>query len=280
MTIAIAAKVNDGIVLATDSTTTLVQTGQVLNTYNNANKVFNLVKTLPLGATTWGTGNIGRSSISALMKDFRDQLTKDFLPDKQEERPSYTVQEVARRLRTFFYEDRYLTFHNQFPEFTHEDTGFLVAGYSVGSDLPEAYEVQIVGGQSADPVLRLPLESSGVVWNGQPEALVRFVLGFSPSWIGPVMEQFGIPGERLNDLVEVIKTHANFPLAVDAMPIQDAIELAQFLVELATNASRFWPGTQTIGGPVEIAAITKHEGFKWVRRKHYFSRDLNPDLLH
>ncbi len=92
------------------------------------------------------------------------------------------------------------------------------------------------------------------------------------------MTQFGIPNERLFELVEVIKTHANMPLAVDAMPVQDAIDLAQFLVELAINASRFWPGVQTIGGPVEIAAITKHEGFKWVKRKHYYTPNLNPDL--
>ena len=29
--------------------------------------------------------------------------------------------------------------------------------------------------------------------------------------------------------------------------------------------------TKTVGGPVEVAVITKHEGFKWVQRKHFFS---------
>ena len=28
--------------------------------------------------------------------------------------------------------------------------------------------------------------------------------------------------------------------------------------------------------PIEIAAITKHEGFKWIMRKHYFDVRLNP----
>ena len=31
-----------------------------------------------------------------------------------------------------------------------------------------------------------------------------------------------------------------------------------------------------VGGPIEIAGITKHEGFKWVRRKHYFDTAMNP----
>ena len=61
------------------------------------------------------------------------------------------------------------------------------------------------------------------------------------------------------------------------MPIQDAIDLTEFLAETAVKHSRFTPGAATVGGSIEIAAITKHEGFKWVRRKYYYSRDLNPE---
>jgi hypothetical protein len=41
---------------------------------------------------------------------------------------------------------------------------------------------------------------------------------------------------------------------------------------------RFTPGFPTVGGPIEIATITKHEGFKWVKRKHFFDTRLNPPL--
>jgi hypothetical protein len=49
------------------------------------------------------------------------------------------------------------------------------------------------------------------------------------------------------------------------MPIQDAIDLARFLVETTIGFIRstvFLP--KSVGGVVEIAAITKHEGFRWV----------------
>ncbi|CAN5397067.1 hypothetical protein BH11ARM2_BH11ARM2_10810 [soil metagenome] len=39
---------------------------------------------------------------------------------------------------------------------------------------------------------------------------------------------------------------------------------------------RFRPGDNTVGGPIEVAAITKHEGFKWIRRKLYYEREMNP----
>jgi len=59
------------------------------------------------------------------------------------------------------------------------------------------------------------------------------------------------------------------------MPIQDAIDLARFLVDVAVNYSRFSPGPPLAGGKIEIAAITKHEDFKWIQRKHYFSTEIN-----
>ena len=72
----------------------------------------------------------------------------------------------------------------------------------------------------------------------------------------------------LNESSKILET----PLIHDAMPIQDAIDLAKFLVDLTKNFVRFNPGAQVVGGPVDIAAITKHEGFKWVNRKQYYSK--------
>jgi len=53
----------------------------------------------------------------------------------------------------------------------------------------------------------------------------------------------------------------SIPLGASEMPIQDAIDLADFLVEICKKTSRLVPGPQIIGGPTDIAVITKHEGF-------------------
>jgi hypothetical protein len=59
-------------------------------------------------------------------------------------------------------------------------------------------------------------------------------------------------------------------LSVPAMPIQDAIDLARFLVETTIGFVRFGVFLpKTVGGAVEIAAITKHEGFRWVQHKGF-----------
>ncbi|MCY4461698.1 MAG: hypothetical protein OXC26_15090 [Albidovulum sp.] len=37
----------------------------------------------------------------------------------------------------------------------------------------------------------------------------------------------------------------------------------------------FLLGADIVAGDTDIATDTKHEGFKWIRRKHYYSEYLN-----
>ncbi|PPD15135.1 MAG: hypothetical protein CTY25_07615 [Methylobacterium sp.] len=60
------------------------------------------------------------------------------------------------------------------------------------------------------------------------------------------------------------------------MPIQDAIELADFLVDVTKRYFRFKPGADTVGGDTDIAVVTRYERFKWIKRKHFYPAELNP----
>jgi hypothetical protein len=102
MTIAISLKVNDGLVLAADSASTIVSQSEegetnVVNVYNHANKIANLRKGLPIGAVTWGSGSIGAASISTLLKDLRRRFTDD--GEWHLDQGAYTIEEAANRLR-------------------------------------------------------------------------------------------------------------------------------------------------------------------------------------
>jgi hypothetical protein len=82
-------------------------------------------------------------------------------------------------------------------------------------------------------------------------------------------------GPSVDALMPQIKSAFDIPLYSDPMPIQDAIDLAEYLVQTAIGFSRFRAGSPTVGGPIEIAAITKHDGFKWIRHKQYYEERLN-----
>jgi hypothetical protein len=83
-------------------------------------------------------------------------------------------------------------------------------------------------------------------------------------------------GPAVDALMAQIKAGFDIPLYTNPMPIQDAIDLAVFLTQTAIGFSRFRAGSPTVGGPIETAAITKHDGFKWIRHKQYYDTQLNP----
>src|SRR5262245_40602412 len=132
MTIAVSVKVNDGIVLAADSAATLMGNDgsgnmTILNVYNNANKIFNLRKGLPVGAMTWGQGAIGNASISALVKDLRARFHGD-KGDAKWKIPvgkPYKVADIAWRLREFIYDEHYQPAYADLADSEEPVLGFL-----------------------------------------------------------------------------------------------------------------------------------------------------------
>ena len=75
--------------------------------------------------------------------------------------------------------------------------------------------------------------------------------------------------------ITAVRQEVSTPLVHSSMPVQDAIDLADFLVDLTKRYFAFLPGANVVGGDTEIATVTKHEGFKWIKRKHYYSEQLN-----
>lgn len=283
MTIAISLKINDGIVLATDSATSVMaQTAPnqlgVVNVYSNANKLFNLRKGLPIGIITWGVGSIGLSSISTLMKDLRDRFSgATSLVDWTLEKDNYTIEQVANRVKEFIFDELYVKEFQKFPQ--KPPLGFVIAGYSPGAAMPEEFQIDMdVNGHCIGPRRLRAANDCGVSWSGEPEAINRLLAGYSPQLWPILKNSLNLADANLVGLKSQIDPQLQVPLVFPAMPLQDAIDLAEFLVQLTISFSRFKPGAPTVGGPIELAAISKHEGFRWIKRKYYFDRDINPDI--
>ena len=76
MTIVVALKVGDGLVLGADSATTLSISNTYHNTYVNTEKLIH-VRPFPVGALTFGLGGLNNRSVSSLANDFRERLNGD-----------------------------------------------------------------------------------------------------------------------------------------------------------------------------------------------------------
>ncbi len=277
MTISVAIKIHDGVVLASDSASTLTgvyeNTVYVRNIYNNGNKIFNLYKGLPIGAITWGLGNIGPASIATLAKDFR-QLISTPGGAWEINKSNYSMKEVVDKFQQFFFIDKY---QKEVAEpSAGTDIGFYLAGYSSDAPLAEIWLLRTENGQVMNPEIVLSSDQTAALWNGDPEAITRLYLGYS-TYLPEILKMANIPDAKMNEIMNLCQQHLKTPFIEPPMPIQDAIDLASFLVETTIRFKKFGPGHNTVGGPIEIAAITKHEGFKWIKRKYYFEDSLNPE---
>lgn len=282
MTIAISIGVNDGVVLAADSAGSLSAqvngSSTVVQVYNNANKIINLRKGLPIGVLCWGNASIGRASISTLLKDLRDRFSgaDKAYEDWRLDGATYTVEQVAARVKQFLVDEQYVPTFANWPQ--KPPMGLIVAGYSAGSAVADEYKIDIeINGACTGPTRLRPKDQGGVFWAGEPEAVSRILMGYSPALPGLLATAMGRPEAEVTATLQGLVGKLAAQLINDAMPIKDAIDVAEFFVETTSKYSRYTPGAATVGGPVEIAAITKHEGFRWVKRKYYFTAELNPE---
>ena len=66
---------------------------------------------------------------------------------------------------------------------------------------------------------------------------------------------------------------------ISLLSISDMANVAESLVALTSLVNRMSPREESVGGPVDVAVISKGDGFIWIKRKHYFSPDLNSQFF-
>lgn len=62
---------------------------------------------------------------------------------------------------------------------------------------------------------------------------------------------------------------------LEGTPKDQLASMAESLVNLTSFKRRVSMQAETVGGPIDVALISKGDGLVWVKRKHYFPADLN-----
>jgi hypothetical protein len=68
-------------------------------------------------------------------------------------------------------------------------------------------------------------------------------------------------------------------MAVAILPVEELASMAAALVNLTSQKRRYTPDAETVGGAVDVAVITKADGFVWIDRKFYFEKEKNPHFF-
>ena len=66
---------------------------------------------------------------------------------------------------------------------------------------------------------------------------------------------------------------------VGDLPKDELAAMAESLVNLTSFKRKITAEAETVGGPIDVAVISKGDGFIWIKRKHYFQPELNPGFF-
>ncbi len=90
--------------------------------------------------------------------------------------------------------------------------------------------------------------------------------------MGTILDDFKDKMEKYrkdNHINPIIKTVSFLPKTELALMAETFVNITSFKRKMSMDA-------ETVGGPIDVAVISKGDGFVWIKRKHYFNAELNP----
>jgi hypothetical protein len=183
-------------------------------------------------------------------------------------------------------------------------SGIVIAGYGNKEIFPSIYQCEICSKIGKSFILFNEKKTSishentaSIVPFAQSEMVHSFMTGIDPMFqktIDKQLENFmvslsEITGDTYKNRLmkakrEFIGFLDNFQQKFYVAPIMDIVqslqkldlaEMAETLVNLTAFKRHVSKDAETVGGPTDVAVITKGDGFVWIKRKHYFDIKLN-----
>lgn len=253
MSLGIVVRGPEGLVLAAESRITLTAQAPgkppIHVNYDNAKKLlsFNTPHNY-IGIVTYGLGAIGLRSAASYIPEFEANLPDDRI----------TIKEFAEKLSEFFISQ----WENEMPNnYKGPPMVFVVAGFNEKEPYGRVYSIDIPS--KPEPFER---EGFGMSWGGQRDIVDRLINGYDVKLPDILKQTLGLNQEEINNVKNsLVPLHMQIPY--NALPLQDCVDLAIFFIRTTISAQKLTIGIRGCGGPIDVAIITRREGFKFIQKK-------------
>lgn len=88
----------------------------------------------------------------------------------------------------------------------------------------------------------------------------------------------------ISQVVSTAQSKYLFPItnSVATLPIEELSLLAESMINITSLRRKVAidDNNGTVGGPIDVAIISKSDGFIWLKRKHYFDQKYNPQYFY
>jgi len=261
MSLGVVIKGPEGVVLAADSRVTLEakhgEAPPILVSFDNATKLLSFSEHRYVGAVTYGAALIGQRTAHSYVPEFELALSKT--RGKQR----ITVLELAKSMSKFFM-DRW---QEAMPkDYDGPHMSFIVGGYDPDAAYGAVFLFEIP--RQPEPQPRNAGENEfGMTWGGQLEIVSRLIHGYDPALIPILRHSLKLNEKQVSELQEMLAANLEFRIPYRVLPLQDCVDLATFLVRTTMTAQGLAIAVRGVGGPIEVAMITRTDGIRWVQRK-------------
>jgi hypothetical protein len=137
-----------------------------------------------------------------------------------------------------------------------------------------------------DPRLTNALvESLSEIFHEYPNAIVDSIENLNDDEKSNLKKQFqpqsDVLTERISTYIDNYRASNSGPVinVVISLPKAELAAMAESLVNLTSLKQKVSLQAETVGGPVDVAVISKRDGFVWIRKKHYFTEELNLHMV-
>lgn len=258
MSLGIVIKGPEGLVLASESRVTLAaqsQEGPMIHVnFDNATKLFSVSSPNKyVGVVTYGLAAIGLRTANSFLPEFQAELPKD---------KRLSVKEFSEKLSKFFMK----CWEKEMPKkYEGPPMTFVVGGFNEGEPYGRVFVIDI-------PTSPKPrenhsgLEDFGITWGGQREFVDRLIKGYDKNLPDFLTNQLKLTTEQKEALNNILGRF-QMPMPIQAMSLQDCVDLAVFFIKTTIDAQNMTIGIRGCGGPIDVAIITREGGFDPIQRK-------------
>ncbi len=270
MSLGIAFKGPEGIVLAADSRVTLNAVRQdaggqklvIPATFDYATKLLTVKDAAQdhVAAITYGLGALNTAEGPRTAHSFMPEFEAELRAVKQKRLSS---EEFSKRLSDFFCL-QYQAGPNP-PANTGNDMVFVVGGYDEGQPYGRLFEFYVPSRPA--PVERHSGSEFGAVWGGQREIVDRILNGGDEKLFLLLKNELHLDDAGILALRTKIAPEIGLPIPYAFLPLQDTVDLATMLIRTTINTQRWMIDVRGVGGEIDVVTITRTGGVQPVQTK-------------
>jgi hypothetical protein len=149
---------------------------------------------------------------------------------------------------------------------------FLVGGYDEKAPHGRVFHVTV-------PTAPKPVEFAagefGATWGGQRQFVDR-LMHFDPEITRHIYDALDVSADqRKPDTLELeLRKKLGLPIPWQFLPLQDCVDLCIFLIRTTIQLQQWLVHLRGVGGAIDVATITRTDGFKVVQVKVLRGDDL------